>query len=370
MKPAEVVYHIDEYGDAFGIPAAYRGMTRDQIHALADESVMVAAEVVHHIDEYGDAFGIPAVYRGMTRDRIQALAEEYEALSVSRRHNAALERSAWSPLARQKYDEEQAAAKAAKAAQEAARLAKIEQRKTASALAASSSAASFFEAAAPGEPQTLFDRAIRRHARLSTPARRRAAFLRHFSRCRTVVEAAARTGIDGRTVRRWRRDVPAFAARCAEITASRRREAIENVVMAADQVETHPVYYRGAKVGEYTRRDRTLGLYLLKQADAEALRAEQRREAAAEVEADVEAYVQAEVERRMQEWISKMSASGGHPDVPAPGASSSPARGLAPAKRTSPSRAIVPHDVRNPRTAAAGTTPASVGTQPGAAGPS
>jgi hypothetical protein len=367
MKPAEVVYHIDQYRAAFAIPKAYGSMTRDQILALADESVMKPADVVHHIDEYGAAFGIPVAYRGMSRDQIQALAEEYETLSVERRIDRAFDRAGWSPARRALDDREEAAKKAAKDAKEAARLAKL-AKATPSDLAGSPPAGSPpagspSKAAVPGEsqtyaPQTPFDRAISRQARLSTPARRRAAFLRHFSRCRTVVEAAARTGIDGRTVRRWRRDVPAFAARCEQIVIERRREAIETVVMAADQAETQPVFYRGTKVGEYTRRDRTLGLYLLKQADAEALRAERRREAAAEFEARV----QAEVERRVLERISKMSASGGHSNARARVGSSSPANDPAPAKRTSPSRASVPDNVRTRATAAPERIPSSVGT--------
>jgi hypothetical protein len=150
-------------------------------------------------------------------------------------------------------------------------------------------------------------RALARRGRLSTPARRRAAFLHHFSHCRTVVEAAARTGVDRRTVDRWRRACPAFGARFEQIVADRRREAFENVVLAADLVEMQPVYYRGAKVGEYPRRDRALGLYLLKQADAAALREELRRDAAA-FEARVAREVAREVERRMAE----MSRSAGH----------------------------------------------------------
>lgn len=332
MRPAEVVRHIDEYGAHFGIPKAYGSMTREQIQALADPSLMQPAEVVHHIDEEGAAFAIPKAYGSMTREQIQALAEEYELLSNWRRFEERMDRATWAPQRRQAWEEEQAAARAASPPSPAGQPPALQ----APALQAPALQDPDQQT---GEPQTLVERAIRRQARLSTPARRRAAFLRHFSRCRTVVEAAARTGIDGRTVRRWRRDVPAFAARCEQIVIERRREAIETVVMAADQVETQPVFYRGAKVGEYTRRDRTLGLYLLKQSDAAALRAEQRREAAA-----FEARVQAEVAQR----ISKMSASGGHREAGAPSRSASPANVLTTPNRTSRSRAGVPEIVRNP----------------------
>ena len=107
--------------------------------------------------------------------------------------------------------------------------------------------------------------------------------------------------------------------------------------MGADHVETRPIFYRGKKVGEYTRRDRTLGLYLLKQADAEALRAEKRREAA-----DVEARVQAEVER----WLLEMSASAGHRASRPADELSSPSNDLEPAERTVSSRAGVRENVR------------------------
>ncbi|TAJ28295.1 MAG: hypothetical protein EPO67_16415 [Reyranella sp.] len=157
------------------------------------------------------------------------------------------------------------------------------------------------------EPETAVTRAIAKEGRLSTPARRRAAFRHHFARCRSVVAAAARTGVDSRTVRRWRKAFPKFAADLDAIVAERRREAIENVVLAAGHVEIRPIFYRGRRLGHHTRRDRTLDLYLLKQADAEARRAERQQ---AE---DFEARVSAEVARR----LSEMSAFDGHRAAPA-----------------------------------------------------
>lgn len=145
------------------------------------------------------------------------------------------------------------------------------------------------------EPKTLLDRAIAKDVSLSTPARRRAAFLRHLARCRTVTEAAARTGIDRRTARRWYNQYPAFAARWVQAAETRRRQAIENVVLAADDAEMRQVYYRGRRIGQYLHRDRALGLYLLKQADAEAVRREKRRD----TERNFEVRVQEEVARRV-----------------------------------------------------------------------
>ena len=85
--------------------------------------------------------------------------------------------------------------------------------------------------------QALLQRAIAGPERLRTPARRRVAFLQHHAACRTLVEAAARAGVDRRTVNRWRQASPPFTA---------------------------------------------LALYLLKQSDTEVRRAEDRRSVAAE----------------------------------------------------------------------------------------
>ena len=90
---------------------------------------------------------------------------------------------------------------------------------------------------AAGSVQALLQRAIAKAERLRTPARRRVAFLQHHAACRTLVEAAARAGIDRRTVNRWRQASPPFTA---------------------------------------------LALYLLKQSDTEVRRAEDRRSVAAE----------------------------------------------------------------------------------------
>lgn len=146
-------------------------------------------------------------------------------------------------------------------------------------------------------PETLVARALTRLTRLSTPARRKAAFRHHYARCSSVTEAAARTGVDCRTVNRWRAKDPAFDAKCREILAMRRRMAEEDVVLAAGQVEVRSIFYRGRRLGHYTRRDRALDLYLLKRADAEALRAE-----------DMQSRVASEVERR----LSQTSRSPGH----------------------------------------------------------
>lgn len=64
--------------------------------------------------------------------------------------------------------------------------------------------------------------------------------------------------------------------------------ASEDVVLAAGRVEVRKIFYRGKRLGQNTRRNRALDLYLLKRADAEARRSR-----------DFESRVAAEVERRL-----------------------------------------------------------------------
>ncbi|MGQ0584010.1 MAG: hypothetical protein ACT4O6_18890 [Reyranella sp.] len=248
---------------------------------------MKPEEALYHLVNFGPAF-VPAFYRNMDRAQLEALVRECDKPTAEQRSEAALTRWAQQRLKMPAWVGMNEPPKEKPEAEAAP-------------LPASDSV--------PEEPRTLVDRAIARPERLSTPGRRQAAFLTHFRRCRSIVEAAARTGIDRRTVSRWRKTNPAFDRRCCEIVETRRRQAIENVVLAAEHVEVRPVFYRGKRVGDVTRRDRALDLYLLKQADAEALRAEKQREA----KDDFEARVAAEVERR----ISQMSRFAGHETAPA-----------------------------------------------------
>ena len=217
---------------------------------------------------------VPQIFRDMPRDQLAAIVTECERPSPTEISEKALERWARQPFRmpgwvdpKEKKKEEAVVEDAAPAPVEAA------------------------------EPETLVARALARPARLSTPARRRAAFLHHYRRCSSVTEAAARTGVDRRTVNRWREKDARFDAKCREILAQRRRMAEEDVVLAAGQVEVRQLFYRGKRLGQNTRRDRALDLYLLKRADAEAERSR-----------DFESRVAAEVERR----LSAMPRSAGH----------------------------------------------------------
>lgn len=233
---------------------------------------------------------VPAMYRNMPRSDLEALVRECDKPSATERSEAALTRwaqqrmkmPAWVGMNEPPPKDRQGEKPEADATPTADPV--------------------------PEEPKTLIDRAVARPTRLSTPGRRRAAFLRHLQRCASVAEAAARTGIDRRTAQRWYKKHPAFAQRWDDTVVERRRLATENVVLGADGIE-RPVFYRGKKVGAPAQRHRALDLYLLKQADAEALRADKQREA----EADFEARVAAEVERR----ISEMPRSPRHQATPA-----------------------------------------------------
>jgi hypothetical protein len=229
---------------------------------------------------------VPQIYRDMPREQLRELVDECDKPTPTEISEKALARWARQPLRMPWFERE-----------EQARKEKAEQ------------AAAAEPAPEPiREPQTPVARALADDRRLSSTVRRKAAFRHHYARCSSVTEAAIRAGVDRRTVNRWRARDPAFDAKCRDILAMRRRMAEEDVVLAAGQIEVRPLFYRGRRLGQITRRDRALDLYLLKRADAEALRAEQHREAARTADRDFEARVQAEVEKR----LSRMSRSAGH----------------------------------------------------------
>lgn len=245
---------------------------------------MKPEEALYHLVNYGPAY-IPAFYRKMDRAQLEALVRECDTPTATERSEAALTRwaqqrmkmPAWVGMNETPPKDRQG------------------EKTEAEAVAAP----------APEEPKTLAERAILKPERLRTPGRLRAAFRSHFARCGSTTEAAARTGVSRRTVQRWRKKHPGFDEDCRDIVEARRRQAVENIVLAADCVETRPVFHRGKKVGEYTRRNRALDLYLVKQADAQALREEKHRE----TKDDFEARVAAEVEKRVAQRISEMTRS-------------------------------------------------------------
>lgn len=255
---------------------------------------MKPEEALYHLVNYGPAAYVPAIYRNMERAQLEALARECDKPSAEQRSDAALTRWAQQRMKMPAWVGMNEAPK---------------DRPEAEAAAAPLPAADPI----PEEPRTLADRAILKPERLRTPGRLRAAFRSHFARCGSTTEAAARTGISRRTVQRWRKKYPGFDKNCRDIVEARRQQAVENVVLSADCVETRSVFYHGKKVGEYTRRDRALDLYLVKQADAQALREEKRRE----TKDDFEARVAAEVEKEVARRISELTRSPRQPATPA-----------------------------------------------------
>ena len=264
-------------------------------------------EALYHLENHG-GMGVPRLYSEMPRGLLQRLVDECARPSASERSEAGLK--AWSQKRLKQTDWQGIAERKKSGDEDEATPCVVEPR--------------------PEEPTTLAYRAILKPERLSTPRRRQAAFIGHFARCRSIPEAAARTGVDRRTVQRWRKTSSPFDRKCRDIVEARRRQAVENIVLAADQGEVRPVFYRGRKIGEYTKRDRALDLYLLKQADAarqqeerraaqqeeekqKARQEEERRAAEAAFEARVAAAVEQEVARR----ISERSRSPRHEAVPA-----------------------------------------------------
>jgi len=234
---------------------------------------MKPEEALYHIVNHGPAAYVPALYRNMERAQLEALVRECDKPTAEQRSEAALTRWAQQRMKMPAWVGMNEPPK---------------EKPEPEALTADS---------VPEEPKTLAERALLKPERLRTPGRLRAAFRSHFARCRSITEAAARTGVSRRTIQRWRKQYPGFDKNCRDIVEARRQQAVENIVLAADHVEIKPVFYRGKKVGEYTKRDRALDLYLVKQADAQAQRAEKQREA----KDDFEARVAAEVERRVSE---------------------------------------------------------------------
>lgn len=268
---------------------------------------MKPTEALYYLERFPDQIGVPALYRDMPREQLEALVKECERPSPTEISDRALLRWAQQRLNMPNWADPKDKKKEEAAAPAATALVAVEPL--------------------PAEPETLISRALKKEGRLSTTARRKAAFRYHYARCSSITEAAARAGVDRRTVNRWRKADPAFDQSCADILAMRRRMAEEDVVLIAGRPEVRPIFHRGKQVGQILRRDRALDLYLLKRADAEAARAERRREATegaaqeaakAAVEAkeamerDIEARIAAAVEKAVERRISQMSRSAGH----------------------------------------------------------
>lgn len=109
--------------------------------------------------------------------------------------------------------------------------------------------------------------------------RLRISFLNNFERSRSVTEAAARTGIDETTARRWRRKYPAFNRRWIEIVESRGRCKSEDLMLRAGEPQVvRRYFFRGKQVGELTRHEDRALMFLIQRADTAQHREEDRAE--------------------------------------------------------------------------------------------
>lgn len=104
--------------------------------------------------------------------------------------------------------------------------------------------------------------------------RLRGRYLAYLRRGASFREAAARTGIDESTARRWRRTRPLFAAQCAGIVAERHAERSDDFRLRAGQPRVRPHFYRGKQVGEQVVHDDRPLMFLLKLEDGQRARAE------------------------------------------------------------------------------------------------
>jgi hypothetical protein len=180
----------------------------------------------------------------------------------------------------------------------------------------------------PVTVQDLLQRAIAKPRRLRTMARRRVAFLWHFANCRTLSQAAARAGVDRRTINRWRTASTVFDGRIVQLRVDRREDAFEQALLIASQPLIKPVFYKGQKVGEYEIPNTPLALYLLRRADAEADREVRREERLQKAKAEAadepnpwNTETREEAMERVRlmrsgEWFKDEPAAGTRPDVP------------------------------------------------------
>ncbi len=98
--------------------------------------------------------------------------------------------------------------------------------------------------------------------RKRTAARKRRDYERHLARWGSHAEAAARTGVDARTARRWRED-PAFEERCTQARAIYREVVVGEAYRRVTAPDATPVWYRGRQVGHIRRFSTAMLMRLL-----------------------------------------------------------------------------------------------------------
>ncbi|TAJ37955.1 MAG: hypothetical protein EPO55_17170 [Reyranella sp.] len=98
--------------------------------------------------------------------------------------------------------------------------------------------------------------------RKRTLARKKYDYERHLARWGNHADAAARTGVDERTARRWRAE-PGFRARC-DLALKFYRETIEmETHRRVETPQVKPIWYRGRQVGHIRRFNDRLLLRLI-----------------------------------------------------------------------------------------------------------
>ena len=136
--------------------------------------------------------------------------------------------------------------------------------------------------------------------RRPTRARLQTFFLRQFARSECLADAAAATGVTGRTIQRWREANPAFARRYREVLESR-VELLEDLAMRrACGTDQRPVFHRGRQVATVERHNDLMLMRVLARFDR------LRRRAA------LVPSVEAEVERRVAARLSRVSSERRH----------------------------------------------------------
>lgn len=94
--------------------------------------------------------------------------------------------------------------------------------------------------------------------RKRTRARRKNDYTRHLARWGNHAEAAARTGIDERTARRWRQE-PEFARRCESALQYYRDQIVMEVSRRMETPQYKTIWHRGRQIGHLQRfNDRLL----------------------------------------------------------------------------------------------------------------
>lgn len=169
-------------------------------------------------------------------------------------------------------------------------------------------------------------------------ARQQSFFLRQLTRTGSQIEAAARTGITARTVRRWRAGNVVFAVRYDEALAAR-RELLEDLAMRrALGAEQRPAFHRGKPVAIDERHNDAMLMRVLARFDRvrarETVRPDRKSSRDPEHMSDIETLRAAgwviepprgenlagdfdrHLDHEVEKWAKKMSSSRGQATDP------------------------------------------------------